>query len=296
MPRQFLEAEMRQRSIVTIAGTFVLLPLLCGTSSGQNNEPFLGPSVYQNNTPKVFKPTPRFPDGRVNLATAPGEKGHWIRTRREFAVEDDAKNLLPTDIKISQIPFQPWAKALFEYRRKTTDRDSPHARCKPSAGPRQIQTAYGFELVEFPELKQVFLFEIGGPHSFRIIYMDGRPHPKDLKPSYFGHSIGRWEGDALVVDTVGFNEKHWIDNLGLMHTDQYHQIERFTRLDFNTLKYEVTVDDPGAYTEKWTGGVMLRWADGYEVFEYICQQNNQNPEMVTGDDGAPLSRANAFTP
>ena len=77
-------------------------------------------------------------------------------------------------------------------------------------------------------------------------------HPKgrDLIPTFYGHSIGRWEGDTLVVDTVGFNEQNWIDAEGLMHTDQYHQIERFTRTDFNTLRYEVTIDDPGAYTHR----------------------------------------------
>jgi hypothetical protein len=288
---------MRQASISTIAGVLILLPCLGGTISAQNNnEPFLGPSGTQPNRQKVVKPAPRLPDGRVNLGTTPGEKGHWVRTRREFAVEDDVNNPLPTDIKVGQIPFQPWAKELFEYRRINTDRDSPHARCKPSAGPRQITTAYGVELVELPELARMIIFDVGGPHSFRVVFMDGRSHPMHVEPSYYGHSIGYWEGDTLVVDTVGFNEKHWIDTLGLMHTNQLHQVERFTRVDYNTLKYEVTIDDPGAYTEPWTGGVMLRWSDGNEVFEYICQQNNQNPEMVTGDDGEPLSRANSHTP
>jgi len=285
---------MRQAFRLLTAAAFLLL--LGGSSSAQNNDEFLGPSNAQTRKPRVARPVPRLPDGRVNLGTPPGQKGHWIRTRREFAVEDDEKNLLPTDIKVGQIPFQPWAKELFTYRRLNTDRDSPHARCKPSAGPRQIQTAYGFEMVELPELKQMIVFEIGGPHSYRIIHMDGRPHPANLEPSYYGHSTGRWEGDTLVVDTVGFNEKHWLDTLGLMHTDQYHQIERFTRVDYDTLKYEVTVDDPGAYTAQWTGGIMLRWAEGNELFEYICQENNQNPEMVTGDDAEPLLRENSYTP
>jgi hypothetical protein len=258
---------MRRAFRLLTAAAFLLV--LGGSSSAQNNDEFLGPSNAQTRKPRVARPIPRLSDGRVNLGTPPGQKGHWIRTRREFAVEDDEKNLLPTDIKVGQIPFQPWAKELFAYRRLNTDRDSPHARCKPSAGPRQIQTAYGFEMVEFPELKQMIVFEIGGPHSYRIIHMDGRPHPANLEPSYYGHSTGRWEGDTLVVDTVGFNEKHWLDTLGLMHTDQYHQIERF---------------------------IMLRWAEGNELFEYICQENNQNPEMVTGDDGAPLLRINSYTP
>jgi len=128
--------------------------------------------------------------------------------------------------------------------------------------------------------------------------MDGRPHPekKDLEPSYYGHSIGRWEGDMLVVDSVGFNEANWIDTEGLMHTDQYHQIERFTRVDMNTLKYEVTIDDPGAYTKPWTAGFLLRWNGGDELFEYICQDNNMNSEMILDDSGQPLARVNEITP
>ena len=291
---------MRQRLIVTVTGAVVLLPLLSGTSSGQNNDAFLGPAQNRTSKPAVVKPTPRWPDGRVNLGTSPGEKGHWIRTRRELVVDanTNAANVLPTDLKVENIPFQPWSKALFEYRRTKDDRDSPHARCKPDAGPREIGTAYGFEMVEFPDTQRVVIFGIGGPQTFRTIYMDGRPHPsgRDLVPTYLGHSVGRWEGDTLVVDSVGFNERTWIDAEGLMHTDQYHQIERFTRTDFNTLKYEVTIDDPGAYTAKWTAGFLLRWTAGSELFEYVCQANNMNPDMTTGDDGAPLSRANGFTP
>lgn len=287
---------MRKRRIVTIAGAFLLLPLLSGTSAGQNNDAFLAPTPNRNAKPVVAKPTPRWPDGRVNLATAPGEKGHWIRTRRELVVDDQTTNKLPTDRRVEDIPFQPWAKALFDYRRTKDDRDSPHARCKPDAGPREIETAYGFEMVEYADIQRVLVFDIGGPQTFRTIYMDGRPHPRDLTPSYLGHSVGRWEGDTLVVDTVGFNEKNWIDAEGLMHTDQYHQVERFTRTDFNTLKYEVTIDDPGAYTARWTAGFLLRWTAGSELFEYVCQANNMNPDMTMGDDGAPLSRANGFTP
>jgi hypothetical protein len=81
-----------------------------------------------------------------------------------------------------------------------------------------------------------------------------------------------------------------------MHTEQYHQIERFTRPNFNTLRYEVTIDDPGAYTAPWTAGFLLRWDAGAEIFEYICQENNKNPDMTIGDDGKPLSRANGYTP
>ena len=112
--------------------------------------------------------------------------------------------------------------------------------------------------------------------------MDGRPHPRDLEPSYYGHSVGRWEMDALVVDTVGFNEKFWMDREGSPHTEKLHFTERFTRMDMNNLKYEITVDDPGAYTATWSTGFVLRWSPGQELFEYVCQDNNHAPELMVG--------------
>jgi hypothetical protein len=277
---------MRNVFVVTMTGACLSLSLFAGTSSGQSERP------------KEARPAPRWPDGHVNLASVPGQKGHWIRTRRELVVDARTSNPLPNDRRIEDIPFQHWAKALFEYRRANNDRDSPHARCKPDAGPRQIGTAYGFEIVEFRDIQRVIIFDIGGPQGFRTIYMDGRTHPKgpDLILTFDGHSVGWWEGDTLVVDTVGFNEQNWIDPEGLVHTDQYHQLERFTRTDFNTLRYEVTIDDPGAYTAPWTAGFLLRWEAGAEIFEYICQQNNLNPDMTVDDEGKPLSRANRITP
>jgi hypothetical protein len=127
--------------------------------------------------------------------------------------------------------------------------------------------------------------------------MDGRPHPTgaDLVPSYYGHSIGHWEGDTLVVETVGFNEKFWIDREGSPHTEQLRLVERFSRPDFNTLKYEVTVHDPGAYTAPWTGGFFLRWSAGTELFEYVCQDNNLSPEAMVGARDS-VSRTSRIVP
>jgi len=125
--------------------------------------------------------------------------------------------------------------------------------------------------------------------------MDGRSHPKDLAPGYSGHSIGFWEGDTLVVDTVGFNEGSWIEAEGFPHTEKLHLIERFTRSDFNTLKYEVTVEDSGAYTRPWSGGFYLRWNSGAELFEYICQENNLVEETNDGADGS-VRRTRLITP
>ena len=138
----------------------------------------------------------------------------------------------------------------------------------------------GFEIVDAPELKSVFILNMGGPHSWRVIYTDGRMHPKpeDLRPTSLGHSIGRWEGDTLIVDTVGFNEKIWIMG-SYPTTDQLHLTERFTRPTLGSLEYEVTVDDPGAYTGSWSarGVINESGAAGFvangEMFEYICQDD-----------------------
>jgi len=131
----------------------------------------------------------------------------------------------------------------------------------------------------------VFIFDIGGPHTYRTVYLDGRTHPANFSPTFYGHSIGWWEGDTLVIDTVGYNEGFWMDRDGLPHTDKLHTVERLTRTDAAALKYELTVDDPGAYTKPWSGAMTLRWEDGTELFEYQCQQSNYAPELMVGQHG-----------
>ena len=212
------------------------------------------------------KPTPRWADGRPRLGALPGERGIW--------------GACCGSLSNAQTPFQPWAKALYDYRRN--NEFEPHTRCKPSGGARQFVTPYGTEVVEFPEIQQILIFDIGGPHTYRIIYLDGKPHPQNLVPSYYGDSRGRWEGDTLIVDTTGFNEGFWMDRAGSPHTEKLRFIEKFTRTDFDTLKYEVTVDDPGAYTAPWSTSFQMRWNGTQELFEYVCQDNNFAPSLLVG--------------
>jgi hypothetical protein len=113
--------------------------------------------------------------------------------------------------------------------------------------------------------------------------MDGRTHPTNLTPTYYGHSVGWWEGDTLQVDTIGYNENFWLDRRGLPHTEALHTLEKFTRVDAGTIRYEVTVDDPGAYTKPWTTRFNLRRENGTELFEYVCQQANYAGELMVGD-------------
>lgn len=217
------------------------------------------------------QPAPRDANGRALLTQPPGKPGLWI---------GGITNLSKPDGTPADTPYQPWAQGVAQDRRQ--NQFEPHTRCKPSGGPRQFLTPYGVEFVELPELQRMFIFDVGGPHTFRIVYMDGREHPKNFTPDYYGHSVGHWEGDTLVIDSVGYNEKFWFDRGGHPHTEKLHMIERITRTDMNNMRYEVTVDDPGAYTKPWTGQFNLRYTPGDELFEYICQDNNFASELMIG--------------
>jgi hypothetical protein len=233
------------------------------------------------------RPAPRLPDGRINLGPVPGEIGLWLPFTggNERLVNPD--NITPEQAAqytdrptFSQVPMQPWARALHSYRR--ANQLEPHTRCKASGGPRQFITPYGVEFFDVPDHKRIFIIDIGGPHTFRTIYTDGRPHPANLEPTYYVHSIGRWDGYTLVVDTKGFNEGFWFDRSGLPHTENLHLIERFTRTDYKTMKYEVRVDDPGAYTAPWSASFLLGWDFNQELFEYVCQDNNFASTLMVG--------------
>jgi hypothetical protein len=272
-----------RKGLFTAVGVLTFVTLLPVSSFSQvaAEEAELGPR-QQKKGPSL--PTPRWPDGQPIIGAAPGEKGIWSSCCGNLAAS----------IKAENVPFQPWARAVYEDRLK--NQLEPHTRCHPSGGARQFVTPYGTEIDEFRELQQIFVFDIGGPHTFRPIYLDGRPHPKDLKPSYYGHSIGHWEGDTLVVDTVGFNERFWMDRAGAPHTEKLHFIEKFTRTDHDTLKYEITVDDPGAYTAPWSPApAMLTWTPGQELFEYVCQQNDFAHELMVGTFEA-VSRKTTIIP
>jgi hypothetical protein len=269
------------------------------------------------------QPAPRTSDGRIVIGATPTQKGVWIGGNLGFCNANRAP--APASLNpgatggpgavtpaapagqagraggrgrgaagpCTPVPYMPWTLAVSDDRRR--NELEPHTRCKPSGGPRQWLTPYGAEFLELPEQKVAYIFDIGGPHTYRTIFMDGRAHPKDLAPSFYGHSIGWWEGDTLVVDTVGFNEGFWIDRGQLPHTDKLHLIERYTRTSLTSMRYELTIDDPAAYTAPFTATSNLRWENGTELFEYICQQANQAHELMVGA-GTEVDRSTLIIP
>ncbi len=228
--------------------------------------------------------TPRWPDGHVRLGPEPGKKGYWGAASANALVQSSAAgvaiskdgvlaNLADAD-KVA--PFLPWAKSVYEYRQRSLLKDDPLTRCLPPGGPRQFQTANGFQFIEQPELGRILVLLGGGDRNWRVIYTDGRPLAQgdDLVLTYYGTSVGHWDGkDALVVESVGFNERFWMTPGGLPHTEALHLTERFSRPDLNTLKYEVTVNDPRAYSKPWSGGWTVRWVADEDMQEYFCEEN-----------------------
>lgn len=237
------------------------------------------------------KPAPRWPDGHVRLGMVPGETGYWSSTAAAKMEETganvrmDSEGLLANIADVGKVaPFQPWAKGLYEYRQKTLLKDDPMASCLPPGGPRQFQVPYGLAIVEQPERQRIFIMSGGGNRNWRLIHMDGRAHqPDDLTPTYYGDSVGKWEGDTLVIDAIGYNERFWFANGGLPHTENLRLTERISRPDFNTLKYEVKVDDPGAYTRPWSASWTLQWIPNQEIDEYFCDEYNRDSERPGGN-------------
>ncbi|HVH25712.1 MAG TPA: hypothetical protein VM818_03095 [Vicinamibacterales bacterium] len=291
---------MRTRRLLaafTATCVLVLLPVLSPLSAQGGRKP-AAPS----------RPAPRTADGKINFGSPPGEKGTWAgvdnrmlmpEKPEEVGLRDANTSLTPEPgafpkPKFSEVPFQPWARGLYLFR--TKNEFEPYTRCKPAGGSRMVATAYGTDFIYVPEQQRIYITQTGGPHSFRPIFLDGRPHPTDPDPSYYGHSVGHWEGDTLVIDTVGFNERSWIDHRGLPTTEQLHLTERITRPDFNTLRYEMTIDDPGAYTKPFTTGMFFRWSAGAEQFEFLCQDGNLAPILMIGAENKKLERTSRVAP
>ena len=228
-------------------------------------------------------PAPRWPNGRVRLGPPAGGKGYWGAASAKVLVENVAARPAMNDdgllANLADIdraaPFKPWARALYEYRQRMLLQDDPLGRCLPPGGPRQFQMPYGFQFIEQPEVGRILVLHGGGNRNWRVINTDGRPAvaASEAVASYYGTSVGKWEGDTLVVDSVGFNEKFWMTGGGLPHTEALHLIERFSRTNLNMLRYEVTVDDPRTYTRRWSGGWTVQWVPDEELQEYFCEEN-----------------------
>lgn len=212
-------------------------------------------------------PIPRLPDGHVDLT------GPWVGGGSNGDIELDG------GLKAGELPLQQWAK---ELRDKRVAKDEPYTACLPMSVPRVNPFPWKFAFTYTDKgLSYIYiLHETGDAGAHRVVYMDGRKHPDVPIPTWWGHSIGRWEGDTLVIDTVGYNDKFWFDSRGTPHTEKLHTIERWTRTHWGRIEDDFTLEDPGAFTRPvklhFTGRLMRPDREGHaDLMEFICNEDNQ---------------------
>ena len=172
-------------------------------------------------------------------------------------------------------PYQPWAaqKVMEAFNRRGID--DPTSQCLPAGLPRTVMLGlFPQQIVQTPT-QIVMLYEY--MNVFRVIPLNAK-HPDDIIPSYMGNSVGRWDGDTLVVDVTGFNDKTWLAGTGTFHSDALHVTERFTRVDKDQINYEVTMEDPNVLTKPWTLRSTLMLREGTRLEEYVCAENNIDPD------------------
>ena len=188
-------------------------------------------------------------------------------------VDEYRRTILPKE----DTPFRPRAEALVKQRQVESSNRTPDSgpdpteRCIPPGIPRTMFQPFPWEIVQTRD-RVIMIFEYQS--LIRQIFTDGRGHPKDLEPTYMGNAIGKFEGDTFVIDSIGFNDKTWLDPMGLPHSDALHVVERMRRIDHDTLVDEYTIDDPKAYTKSWTAQRIFKLKPDWRIQEYVCAENN----------------------
>ena len=224
-------------------------------------------------TAVTLSPAPRAQTGQHSaVAKAPAASPHPDLSGIWFQQEYH-RNILAN----GNPQLQPWAEELYKKHKleiSTADPDHPPdsvARCIPPGVPRILYLPFPWEIVQASD-RVVLIFEV---QIVRQVFTDGRGHPKDLEPTYMGDSVGKWEGDTLVIDTVGLNDKTWLDANGVPHSDVLHVVERLRRLNHDTLRADITIDDPKAFTKPWSVEKLFDLKPDWHIKEYVCTEDNE---------------------
>jgi hypothetical protein len=215
--------------------------------------------------PNLSAPAPRTSDGHPDLS------GIWQ------APNMSTKYLENLGADGVTIPMLPWAQKLYDERLANFGKDRPSGRCLP-------HSVTDFDSHHMPkkviQTRQVIVLLFESYHSYRQIFTDGRPLPKDPDPAWFGYSVGKWDGDTLVVSTIGINDKTWLDDSGHPHTDALRVTERFRRPDFGHMQVELTIDDPRAYAKPWTVTIPWVYVPDTELLDWVCENEKDVQHLV----------------
>jgi len=245
----------RNKGIVAAAA--VVLGALAATAEAQWMKlPTPGIPRLPDGAPNLNAPAPRTADGKPDLS------GIWRTPTGKYLY-----NLAADGV---EVPMQPWAERLYKERLENHGKDRPSASCLPHSVTDFDAHLTPRKIIQTPAVV-VMLFE--SYHSFRQIPTDGRAMPREPEPAWFGYSVGKWEGDTLVVDTIGNHEKTWLDDSGHPHSDALHIIERFRRTSFGRMNVEITIDDPKAYVKPWTVSFPWELMPDTELLDWVCENN-----------------------
>jgi hypothetical protein len=225
--------------------------------------------------PRLTAPTPKTRDGKPDLS------GVWTMVYPKAALARIEKeqmgpympDLMPPG---AAIPFNPTSAALYKERQDSFAKDRPSSMCLPHAIP-DAMLVTPFKLIQTPGFTVVLFEEF---NHYRQILTDGRHLPADANPSWFGYSIGKWDHNALIVETTGFNDRSWMDDYGLPHSDALHTTERFERRDFGHMNISITVDDQQMYTRPWSFTLNFEYLPDFELLENICENEKDRAHLI----------------
>ena len=227
------------------------------------NYPTPGIPRTKDGKPNLSAPAPRTADGKPDFS------GVW-----EVPTHKYLENLASDNLDIGMLP---WADRLYKERQENEGKDRPSARCLPHSVTDFDAHFTPKKVIQTPGVL-LLLFE--SYHSFRQIFTDGRPLPEDREPAWFGYSVGKWEGDTLVADTVGINDKTWLDDSGHPHSDAMHISERFRRRDLGHMEVQVTIDDPKTYKKPWTVTIPWNLMPDTDLMDWVCENEKDYQHLV----------------
>ena|ERR1700722_9890829 len=257
--------------------------VLCATSAfGQwLDYPTAGVPRTKDGKADLAAPAPKLADGKPDFS---GLWGNRCPTANGtvWCAPDSAVPQVFGDIGKGVkggLPYQPWAADVVKARKEDNGKDDPTTHCLPGGVAKLHTAALLRKIVQVPGLL-IFLAERNA--SYRQIFTDGRPLPKDPNPSWNGYSSGRWEGDTLVVESNGFENGQWLDRAGSPLTEKARITEKFRRPNYGTLEIEMTVDDPGAYTKPWSLALKQEIMVDTELLDYICLENEKDSTHLVG--------------
>jgi hypothetical protein len=242
--------------------------LSCPATAQWLNYPTPGIPRTPDGKPNLKAPAPRAADGKPDLS------GVWNKISPKYS-RNIAADLKPGDV-------QPWAEALVEQRRENLGKDYMNVLCLP-LGPGYTTDAdsTGAEMMKIVQTPSLIMI-LNPDLTYRQVFMDGRPLEKSPNPSWMGYSVGHWDGDTMVVESFGFNDRTWLDHDGHPHSEALRTTERYRRRDFGNLDIEVTLSDPAVYAKPWTVAVRAELAADTDLLEWVCNEKGSETEHWVG--------------